>query len=104
MNVYNKQQLLKLLYKYNITLAQIDLSQNPKCFWYYIKNLKSDNDVPNTMIFDDKSSTGGSEAAIIFKDCFSSVYSDLNLIMNSCLNYSKHFTDKCNQPFKKIST
>jgi len=56
------------------------------------------------MFFNDESSTGGPEVVNLFKEYFSSVYSDLILNTNSCLNYSKNFVDICNQPFIKIST
>lgn len=56
------------------------------------------------MFFNDKLSTGGPDVANLFKEYFSSIYSNLILNINSCLNYSKNFADICNQPFIKIST
>jgi hypothetical protein len=94
-----ESKICRLCYLHKV---QSDLTLNPKYTWYYIKNLKSDNDIPNTMLFNDKSSTGGSEVANLFKKCFSSFYSNLNLninsYINSCLNYSKNVVDVCNQP------
>lgn len=109
-NKYNEFSRLRSLCKIEskkcrlryLQKVQNDLRQNPKYFWRYIKNLKSDNDIPKTMLFNDKSSMGGPEVANLFKDCFCSVYSNVNLNINSCINYSKSLADICNQPSIQI--
>lgn len=66
-NTYNEFSRLRSLCKvkskkcrlHYLHRIQSDLTRNPKHFWRYMKNLKTNNDIPNMMFFNDKSSTGG---------------------------------------------
>ncbi|CAI6359279.1 unnamed protein product [Macrosiphum euphorbiae] len=72
---------------------QSNLTSDPKSFWRYINGLKTNNCIPQTMMLEEKSSTGGPEVANLFKEFFSSVYSTNKLNIDECLGYSKDYAD-----------
>jgi len=72
---------------------QSNLTSDPKSFWRYINGLKTNNCIPQNMILEDKSSTGGPEVVNLFKEFFSSVYSTDKFNIGECLGYSKNYAD-----------
>lgn len=86
---------LKKSYLRFVQKIQVDLTSNPTSFWYYIKSLKVDNDIPNTMVLNDKSSTGGYAVAELSKEFFSSVYSTNSFNINEHFKNLKNYTDIC---------
>lgn len=69
----------------------------------YVISLKVDSDIPDTMVLNNISSTGGSGVAELFKEFFSSVYSSSSLSISECLEKAKNYTDVCQQPYFKIT-
>lgn len=74
--------------------VQTDLTSNPKSGVTF-KSLKADNDIPCTMVLNDKSSTGEYEVSNLFKELFSSVYSSNCLNINKSLITLKNSSDIC---------
>lgn len=89
-NIYNKFSRLRALCKKEFKTSylrflqkiQNDLTSNRKSFFHNIKSLRVDNDIPNTVVLNEKSSTGWSAVAELFKQLFSSVYSTNSLNIN----------------------
>lgn len=69
-----------------LRIIQLNFTTDPKSFWHYIKCLKLDNEISDTMEYVDKLSTGGYAVSNLFKDFFSNVYSNQSPNTNNCIS------------------
>lgn len=64
----------------------MDFTTDPESFWHYKKSFKLDNEIPDTIEYDNKLSTGGYAVSNLFKKFFSTVYSNQSANINNCIS------------------
>lgn len=65
------------------------LKNNPNSFWKFVRNLRSENTIPNEVTFDDISCSGPQDISNLFSKYFNSVYS------TSTSNSNAHLPHPC---------
>lgn len=73
-------------YRSFVQNTEYNLSTNPKSFWNYCNSKRKAPEIPNLLTLDNKSAHMGPEAANLFADYFSSVYSASNPQCNQKLS------------------
>lgn len=77
------------------------LTYKLKSIWHYIERFKIDNNTPNTLTQNDKSSTGKSGLTKLFKESFGSIYSTKILNIGEYLEKLKYYTGNVNNQVLK---
>lgn len=103
LNYYSQFSKLRALCKirsksdYNsyITYIQSHFSQKPKSFWNYFNSLNKNKNIPLVMDYNNIQKSNGCDIAELFKNYFSSVYSNVTIDPN---NLNTHLPDMLDLP------
>lgn len=64
----------------------MDMSNNTKCFWKYLKNKRKNNhNLPQQMTYDERTANSGPEICQLFSEYFKSVY-----VLEQSQDYNPH--------------
>lgn len=77
-NKFKSEQ--RTAYSLYLTNVQNNINRDPSLFWQFVKSKQNKSDVPPNMFFENTAASCPSDICSLFKEFFSSVYSDTNVI------------------------